>query len=102
MLHGAGIHDHGREFSECVETAAFQINLQHVAVRLSQQPSIWRVSINLMTTCRWQVYLQNMPSDFGRTVLYSQGGHWSGSTYNQTNKRHTPKMSTETEQIDLH
>lgn len=48
-----------------------------------------------------QAHLQSMPNGFGRTALCSQGGGWSGSICNQTSKRHTPMMSTETEQVYL-
>lgn len=48
-----------------------------------------------------QGYLQSMPNGFGRTVLCSQGGGWLDSICNQTSKRHTPMMSTETEQVCL-
>ena len=54
------------------------------------------------TTVAWQGYLQNRPNGSGRIALCSQGANYSGSTCNQTSRRHTPTTSAETEQVYLH
>ena len=69
----------------------------HCVQRYKQAVQHFQDSLRL----RFLPYLQNMPNGFGRTGPAFPRADCLDSTCSQTNRRHTPRRSTDTEQAGL-